>query len=560
MKSHTAAPTTLDRLEKPENGIKGLKHWKQDLLAGLIVSLVSVPLSLGIAVASGAPPIAGLISSIVAGLVIPFLGGAYVTINGPAAGLAPIIFASIINLGHNNLEIGYRAVLAAIFFAGLLQIALSHMKAARFSAMFPASAIEGMLASIGLMIIAKQLPNFIGHKFQNHEFFGIVAELPKQLLQIQPGVVAVSTLCLAALFIYPRFQIGRLKYVPAQLLVVPLGILLGFLFHLDAQYLIHVPANPIQHGLVFPDFGYLFTSANMLWSTIACVVSLALVDGFESLATIMAVDRMDPFHRKADPDRTLFAVGFSKICSSLVGGLTIIPGGIKSTVCLMSGGRTLWANFYNALFLMLFLFLGSHVINLIPLGALAAVLIHIGFKLCQPKKWQYIASIGTEQLLIYASTIVVTLCSDLLLGLLFGMLLKLVLLWSISVQNCVREQHAPLSARLLWQTLLELFSNPVSSQQTRHGVHDIRFDKPVVSFNSIHLARALSTIPGNAKTVRLYFAHSVKLIDHTSVTSLLDFEETFKREKRGNLELIGLDRMRMQSSNEASLRSVRIAH
>lgn len=560
MNLQTSAAQVLEQQIKPENGIRGLKHWKHDLLAGLIVSLVSVPLSLGIAIASGAPPVTGLISSIVAGLIFPFLGGAYVTISGPAAGLAPIVFASIITLGHHNLDTGYRAVLAAIFFAGMLQVILSYMKAARFSAMFPASAIEGMLASIGLMIIAKQLPNFIGHKFQNHEFFGILAELPKQLLQIQPGVLAVSAICLAVLFIYPRFQIGRLKYVPAQLLVVPLGILLGCLFQLDSQFLIHVPDNPLQHGLVFPDFGYLFTSANMIWSTMACVVSLALVDGFESLATIMAVDRMDPFHRKADPDRTLFAMGCSNICSSLVGGLTIIPGGIKSTVCMMSGGRTLWANFYNALFLMVFLFLGSHVINMIPLGALAAVLIHIGYKLCQPKKWKYIGSIGAEQLLIYASTIIMTLCTDLLLGLLFGMVLKLVLLWSISVHTYMQEQHAPLTAKLLWLRLHDLFSNPISLQRTLHGVHDIRFDKPVVSFNSLHVTRALSKIPGNAGTVRLYFSHSVGLIDHTSVTGLLDFAESFKRERRGQLELIGLDEMRMQSKNESCLRSVRIAH
>src|SRR3954447_15080243 len=139
--------------EKPQNGLAGLKHWRHDLLAGLVVSMVSVPFSLGIAVASGAPPICGLISAIIAGLVLPFLGGSFVTVSGPAAGLAPVLLASMLLLGRGNLVIGYPLLLGAICLTGLAQVVLARFKAARFCALFPASVVEGMLAAIGLLII-----------------------------------------------------------------------------------------------------------------------------------------------------------------------------------------------------------------------------------------------------------------------------------------------------------------------------------------------------------------------------------------------------------------------
>src|SRR3954467_354889 len=174
--------------EKPCNGLAGLKHWRHDLLAGLVVSLISVPFSLGIAVASGAPPICGLISAIIAGLVLPFLGGSYVTISGPAAGLAPALLAAMTLLGRGDLVMGYPLLLVAICLTGLVQVVLARLKAARFSALFPSTVVEGMLASIGLLIIAKQLPLLVGHPFRAHEFWGIVAGAPAQFASMEPKV------------------------------------------------------------------------------------------------------------------------------------------------------------------------------------------------------------------------------------------------------------------------------------------------------------------------------------------------------------------------------------
>lgn len=548
-------------LEKPENGIKGLRHWKEDLVAGLIVSLVSVPLSLGIAVASGAPPIAGIISSIIAGLIFPFLGGAYMTISGPAAGLAPVVLATIIALGHGNMDSGYKLCLAAICLAGLVQIILSMMKAARLSSLFPAAAIEGMLASIGLLIIAKQLPNFIGHKFQAHEFFGIVSELPAQLLMINPKVLAISAVCLFILIGLSQFKSPHLKIIPPQLIVVFVGIGMGNIIGLDASLLIHIP-DKVLSGITFPDFHGLFCNQALWLSVVGCVLTLTMVDGCESLATIKAIDKIDPYHRNSNPDRTLFAMGVSNVCSSIVGGLTIIPGGIKSTTCILSGGKTLWANFYNALFLLIYLFLAKDLINMIPLGVLAAILMHIGFKLCAPKRWARMKAIGWEQLVVFASTIVVTLATDLLWGLLFGTALKFVLTLMFYVRNDLSflfGYKRPVSSlsvfRLVVNNARRLFANPIVWRKTdENGVYVIYVNGPVVCFNAMAVNRELEGIPDTAKKIQLFFGPGVALIDHTSVTNMLAFASTMKLRRNVEVELLGFDLMCRCSKDESCMR------
>src|SRR5439155_3827019 len=193
-----------------QNGLAGLKHWRHDIAAGLVVSLISLPFSLGIAVASGAPPICGIISAIIAGFVLPFLGGSYVTVSGPAAGLAPILLASMLTLGQGNLAKGYPILLVTICIAGGLQLILARLKMARFSAMFPAAVVEGMLCSIGLLIIVKQLPKFLGVPFEAHEFFGYITELPTRIQQLNPSVFTIGALSLALMF---ALSAGKAKWL-----------------------------------------------------------------------------------------------------------------------------------------------------------------------------------------------------------------------------------------------------------------------------------------------------------------------------------------------------------
>ena len=208
--------TLAEANEKPQNGVAGFKHLRHDIIAGIIVSLVSLPLSSGIAIASGAPPIVGLISAIIAGFLFPLIGGAYMTIAGPSAGLAPAIIAVMISLGGagdaEHLGEGYQFLLVVIFIVGCLQVVLSLLKLARFAAIIPVTVVEGMLASIGLLIIVKQLPKFFGFtgKPHAHEFVEYIGEVPAYIRGFTPSAFGVALACLVLLFVLDNLKKYRL--------------------------------------------------------------------------------------------------------------------------------------------------------------------------------------------------------------------------------------------------------------------------------------------------------------------------------------------------------------
>lgn len=543
-------------VEKPRNGLEGLKHWRHDMVAGLLVSLISVPFSLGIAVASGAPPICGLISAIIAGLILPFLGGSYVTISGPAAGLAPALLAAITLLGRGDLAAGYPLLLVAIFLTGLVQIGLASIKAARFSSLFPSSVVEGMLASIGLLIIAKQLPLLVGHSFQAHDFWGILAETPRRLLSLEPKVFLLGTATLALTFLLAAVKGRWLKVVPPQVIAAVFGLILGQFLGLDSRYLIQIPDKPFAHGIVVPNFQGVLADHSIWWAVFTTVLTLTLIDGVESLATIAAIDKIDPYRRKSDPNRTLLAMGASNMCSSMVGGLTIIPGGVKSTACIVGGGRTQWANFYNALFLIVYILIGRSVINMMPLAALGAIVIYTGYKLCAPKVWKHVAHIGGEQLFVFTATVLATVTTDLLWGIAVGMAVKLALeIWlAAGVERS--EENERLADRLVRRAgqAAELFRNPVvQSVSTPEGYH-VYFARPLVCFNALHLNNTLEQIPAGVSAVYFHVTDLVTLVDHTTTTTLFEFVDEFKRSGRGVAEIQGLERLRPRSHNERCMR------
>ena len=327
--------------EKPQNGIKGLKHWRYDLGAGLQVALVYLPFSLGIAIASGAPPVAGLISAIIAGLIFPFLGGAYVSISGPAAGLAPAVLASIILLGDGDLAAGYPLLLVAIFLTGLVQIVLSLFKAGRFALFLPVTVVEAMLAAIGIMIIVKQLPALLGVLAPPAKSMLLtMANLPAVLLQTDPAIAAIGGICLVLLFYLNRTRHAWMRRIPPPLFVAGVGIGLGYLLQLDPKYLIAMPHNIIEGGITLPAFEAVWNRSDIWWSIFLVVIMLTLIDGIESLASIAAVDKIDPYQRKSDPNVTLRAMGVSNTLSSIFGGLTIIPNAVPSRANIDAGHGT----------------------------------------------------------------------------------------------------------------------------------------------------------------------------------------------------------------------------
>jgi MFS superfamily sulfate permease-like transporter len=251
-------------------------------------------------------------------------------------------------------------------------------------------------------------------------------------------------------------------------------------------------------------------------------------------------------------------MGMSNFCSSLVGGLTIIPGGVKSTTCIVAGGRTQWANFYNACFLITYILLGRNVINLLPLSALGAVVLYTGYKLCAPRVWKHIAHIGSEQLFVFTATVLVTVTTDLLWGIAAGILAKFVLEASIqaTVVRGRSEGRDPLvyAVRRWLVQGGQLFRNPVVQSGAVGDTYHLYFGRPLVCFNALHLEKALAEIPSGVSSVQLHITDLVTLIDHTTAATLLDFVEDFKRTGRGIAQIVGLDRLRGRSHASSCLR------
>ena len=241
--------------EQPQNGIAGLKHWRYDLGAGLQVALVSLPLSLGIAVASGAPPITGIISAIIAGLIFPFLGGAYVTISGPAAGLAPALLAGMLTLGNGDLAAGYPLLLVAICLTGLVQIVLSMVNAGRFAIFLPVTVVEAMLAAIGIMIIVKQIPPLLGDLAPlSKDMLTAIITLPESLTRIEWPVMLIGAVCLFLMF-YLKY-LGRHKWSTTMILTIAVPIFIFCLF----EWALKIPLpKSITEPLFYPIYDLMYS-------------------------------------------------------------------------------------------------------------------------------------------------------------------------------------------------------------------------------------------------------------------------------------------------------------
>ncbi len=546
--------------EKPQNGIKGLKHWRYDLLAGMQVALVSLPLSLGIAIASGAPAVTGVISAIIAGLIFPFLGGAYVTISGPAAGLAPALLAGMIMLGGGDLAAGYPLLLVAICLTGLLQIVLSLFNAGRFALFLPVTVVEGMLAAIGAIIIIKQIPALLGVLAPPAKSMLVTIEnLPAVLLQTDAAIAAIGGVCLFLLFYLNRTRHAWLRRIPPPLFVAGIGIGLGYLLQLEPQYLIAMPHNIIEGGITLPAFADVWNRTELWWGILLVVITLTLIDGIESLATIAAVDKIDPYQRKSNPNVTLRAMGISNTLSSIFGGLTIIPGGVKSRVNVDAGGRTLWANFYNAIFLIIFLFLAKDLIARIPLAAIGAILIYVGWRLCEFSVFRKTYAIGRDQMLIFVVTIAAILATDLLVGILLGVAAEIVLLVYLLTPSFRAVLTGRLdygqSFKLLWGNFAGLFRNPVIKVKVEEGTGGPHYRislGSVVCFNLLPLDKLLQVIPQGA-AITLVVTESGRIIDHTAMEYLHQFREECLHAGRP-FEIQGLEHFYQFSRHALSVR------
>ncbi|MBK8668145.1 MAG: SulP family inorganic anion transporter [Saprospiraceae bacterium] len=525
MKSYTGAT--------PKDGIAGLKeNFSSDAISGFIVFLLALPLSMGIAKASDFPPIMGLITAIVGGMIVSLLMGSKLTIKGPAAGLIVIVAGAVADFGGG--ETGWHLALGAMFVAALVQILFGVLKFGKMTDFFPLSAIHGMLAAIGIIIIAKQLPVLLNVNPQIMAGKGpiaILASLPTVFANLDPRGALIGVISLMIMLGWPYLKSYSISKIPAPLMVlliaVPAELLMDF-SHTEPSYaLVHI-GNLIENLHMNINFGGFATPGIF----IKYVIMFALVGTLESLLTVKAIDLIDPFKRKSDNNKDLIAVGIGNVITSILGGLPMIAEVARSSANVNNGGKTRWANFFHGFFILMFVLIASKYIEMIPNSALAAMLIAVGIKLAHPKEFLHTFNIGKEQLAIFLVTIIFTLFEDLLIGIAAGMLLKII----IHVFNGV--------------PLKSLFKVPVEISFEGDN-YLVVVDKAALFTNFAGIKNKLESIPsGFNVTIDL---NNTKVTDHSVMKNLDHFKHDYEV-SGGHVSITGLDDHKLLSKHHLAAR------
>lgn len=399
----------------------------QDLPAGLVVFLVALPLCLGISLASGAPLLAGLVAGIVGGVLVSWVSGSQLSVSGPAAGLTAIVLSGIQQAGT------YEAFLVAVVLAGVIQILLGVVKAGVIGMYFPTSVIRGMLAGIGLILIQKQIPHFLGADsdfFEDLNFFqpdglNTLTAVRDALDKLQPGALLIGLLSLGILLLWERPALKRvrlLQLLPGALVAVVGAVLVNAAlaatkpeWQVQSSHLVQLPVingvSDVLAALRFPDWSVLLQSKVWLLA-----LTIAVVASLESLLSVEAVDKLDPHKRRTPTSRELVAQGVGNVTSGLLGGLPLTAVIVRSSANINAGGQTRMSAFFHGLLLLAAVLFLEPILNLIPYSALAAVLLMVGFKLTKPSLYRTQWKLGWAQFLPFIVTVSMVFFTDLLKG------------------------------------------------------------------------------------------------------------------------------------------------
>lgn len=436
----------------------------KDAQASLVVFLVALPLCLGIAVASGADPISGLISGIVGGIVVGSLSGSHISVSGPAAGLAAVVLGLLATIGS------FEAFLAAVVIAGFLQILLGVFKGGFISSFFPSSVIKGLLAAIGVILILKQIPHLVGHDVDPEGEMAFVqadgentfSELLNILPNFQPGSLIVGLVCLLVFTLWGKTPAKKLP-IPSALAVVVIGVLGTWLLRgtslaINTSHLVQVPLPEIPG-----DFSYLFThpdfSAFTRMDVLVGGITIAIIASLETLLNIEAADNLDPECRSTPVNRELIAQGAGNIAAGFLGGLPVTSVVVRSSVNASVGAKTKMSAILHGVLLILAVIAIPGLINLVPLSALAAILIVTGYKLASPKLFKQMCSEGRAQFLPFIITVAMIVVTDLLTGVIIGLVIALCFI----LHSNLRRPLKMYSETHVWGDLLRIeLGNQVS--------------------------------------------------------------------------------------------------
>lgn len=482
-----------------------------DLPAAIVVFLVALPLCLGIALASEAPLMSGIIAGVIGGIVIGALSGSSLSVSGPAAGLAVIVAEGIHELG------GFEAFLCAVILAGAFQLALGALRLGVLASLFPHSVIRGMLAAIGIILILKQIPHALGRDEDYEGDLGFwvpgteentFTEILHAIASFNPGVVAVTAVSLGILLLWQRPFIADQKWskvIPGPLVAVVAAVAMNALLGAVAPtwavlgsegHLVSLPADGSVSDRMFalprPDWSRF--ADPVVWKVAAVIATIASI---ETLLSVEAIDKLDPQRRTTPTNRELLAQGTGNIISGLAGGLPVTSVIVRSSANLYSGAKSRVSAIVHGFMLLILVAAVPMLLNRIPLAALAAVLLVVGYKLASVEVFKRMWNDGVDQFLPFVTTIVVTVFSDLLAGVAVGVLVAAAMVLLTNRADAIRVAHEETT----WL---------------------VKFTKDVSFLNKPRLRTALAEIPDGAHVE--IDAGRASFIDHDILEVLQDFE------------------------------------
>lgn len=517
------------------------KNLKSDLPASLVVFLVALPLCIAIAVASGATPFSGLIAGIIGGLVVGTLSNSPLSVSGPAAGLATLVSGAIIAMG--GLE-NYGIFLCAVVLAGLIQIILGVLKLGGIANYIPSSVIKGLLTSIGILIIAKQIPHIFGRdKDEKGHLIDLIPfagddwhELLIPLQKIEVGVVIISLLSILTMVLWDKSSLKKkLPYIPSALVAVVLGIALNQFWIaassnlqiIEESHLIKLPvAKNAQEFFGFftlPDFSGFTNGTVIMYGFI-----IAIIASLETLLSIEAVDNLDPERRVTNTNRELIAQGAANTISGFIGGLPITSVIVRSSANVNAGAKTKLSAILHSFLLLATVILIPGVLNMIPKGALAAILILTGWKLAKPAVFKSFWDAGKYQFIPFIVTVLVIIAVDLVAivpalsgkGLIIGVLAGII---------------ASLGAILHGNLKNSYFFH---SEKHREGdTINIKLSEEVSFLNKAAIRQTLDHMPKNSSVI--IDASNTRYIDYDVLGLIKEFRDIKVPLKNIKLQLIG---------------------
>lgn len=441
------------------------KTWKQDLPAGLVVFLVALPLCLGIGLAStsvegvaGLPnAFSGLLAGIVGGTIVVFISSSKLGISGPAAGLITILLAAIQELGS------YETFLLALVLSGVIQFILAFLGLGTLANYVPSAVIKGMLAAIGITLILKEIPHLIGY---DQDFFGdesfwqsdghnTFSELFYALNAFEVGAIIIGICAVMILVVYDSEWMRKKSwttYIPGALAVVVFGVIANqFILgdvRVSGKHLVDVPQlktiDAFLQLFIQPDWSQI--TQPKVWVT---AFTLALVGSLETLLSIEATDKLDPKKSKTNTHLELKAQGLGNLVSGLIGGLPITQVIVRSSANISAGAQTKLAALTHGILLIVAVFFLGGILNLIPLAALAAVLILVGYKLAKWSVFKEMYEKGLSQFVPFMSTILAILFTDLLKGIAVGILVSVFYILKRNYQNHFTKEDSAEQLRLV---------------------------------------------------------------------------------------------------------------